>query len=161
MTLGEVQRVIFKTADDDGTIGSFSLDVQADGGTNPIEAFDSTFIGYFNAVSAGKIVGRIGQTADNSVVGESDNSPYDIRDKLEVGYVGSQNDHHKIEIGDPSDDIWQADMEHVNPTNGLWTALVTAIEANVKDKLGHPVTVTYGKRTRSRNLRRKVNPEAE
>ena len=159
MALGVVQRCIFKVADNDGTIGSLALDVTASGGDNPLDNF-AAFPALFNAVSDCVIVGQIGQTADNSAVGAAATNPYDIRDKLEVGYVGSQNDHHILEIGDLNPAILGTDKEHVDPANTLWQDLVTAIEGNVVDKLGNAVTVTYGKRTRSVNLTRKVNPES-
>jgi len=158
MAAGVIQKCIFKTADNDGTIASFSLDVATDAGADPLTDFAPMYA-LFNAISDSVIVGQIGQTADNTPVGDSATNPYDIRDKLEVGYVGSQNDHHVIEIGDPNPAIFGADKEHVDPINALWTDLRDAIEANVVDKLGNAVRVTYGKRVRSRNLTRKVNPE--
>jgi len=158
MAVGVIQKAIFKVADNDGTIGSFSLDIATDAGSDPLDSFSAMYA-LFNAVSDAKIVGQIGQTADNEEVSALDTNVYDIRDKLEVGYVGSQNDHHKLEIGDLDPAILGADKEHVDPTNTEWMALVTAIEGNVVDKTGAAVRVTYGKRTRSRNLTRKVNPE--
>jgi hypothetical protein len=159
MALAAVQKCIFKVADNDGTIGSLALDVTTSGSDDPLDNF-TAFYALFNAVSECKIVGQIGQTADNAVVGASATNPYDIRDKLEVGYVGSQNDHHKLMVGDLDPAILGTDKEHVDPTNADWLDLVTAIEANVVDKLGNAVTVTYGKRVRSVNLTRKVNPES-
>ncbi len=159
MAAGVIQKCIFKVADNDGTIGSFSLDVATDAGSDPLTNFSAMYA-LFNAVSDTVVVGQIGQTADNTPLGTSATNPYDIRDKLEVGYVGSQNDHHVIEIGDPNPAIFGSDKEHVDPANPLWTDLKDSIEGNVVDKLGLGVRVTYGKRTRSRNLTRKVNPES-
>src|SRR6187455_187618 len=133
MALGVVQKVIFKVTDNDGTTGSLALDITASGGDNPLDSF-AAFPALFNAVSDCVIVGQIGQTADNSAVGAAATNPYDIRDKLEVGYVGSQNDHHTLEIGDPNPAIFGADNEHVDPANALWQDLVTQLEANVVDK---------------------------
>jgi len=152
MALAAVQRVIFKVADNVGKIGSLALDVTTAGGDDPITNF-AAFYALFNAISNGIIVGQIGQTADNAATGTAAAAAYDIRDKLAVEYVGSQNDHHTIEIGDPDPAIFATNSELVDPTNTAWLALKTAIQGNVKDKLGNAVRVIRAYRQRSRNLK--------
>lgn len=152
MALAAVQRVIMKVADNVGKIGSLALDVDTSGGDDPISDFTG-FYALFNAISDGVITGQVGQTADNAPVGTAAEAAYDIRDKLAVEYVGSQNDHHTVYIGDPDPAIFQANSELVDPANTAWLALKTAIQGNVKDKLGNAVRVIRAYRQRSRNLK--------
>lgn len=158
MALAAIQRVIVEVTDVAGDSGVMALDIDMNAAADPTLAF-ATFPAVFNAVSDAVITGMVGQTADNGTVGTALTSPFDIRDKLSVEYVGSQNDHHFVEIGDPNPAIFLADGETVNPANALWIDLKAKIETNVKDKLGNAVTVIKGFRNRSRNLKRKVLPE--
>jgi hypothetical protein len=148
-----VQKVIWKLADNMGKIGSLALYVPLDTGTDPITVLAGG-VSLFNAISDSIIVGQVSQTADDTSVGSAASNTYDIRDKLDVEYVGSQNDHHTVHIGDPDPAIFQTgNSELVDPTNTAWLALKSAIETNVKDKLGNAVKVIRGYRQRSRNLR--------
>lgn len=147
-----VQKVIYKLADNMGKIGSLSFYITTSTSVDPLVTAAGA-VTALNGISDAIVVGQISQTADDTNVDDQATNVYDIRDKLAVEYVGSQNDHHTVFIGDPDPAMFQANKELVDTTRTEWTDLVTAIETNVKDKLGNAVTVIRGYRQRSRNLK--------
>jgi hypothetical protein len=152
VALAAVQKVIYKLLDSAGKIGTMSFTVPTSGGSDPITTLAS-IVPLINAISDAIVTGQIGQTSDNGTVGTSAFAAYDIRDKLAVEYVGSQNDHHFLMVPDPNPAIFLAGKEIPDPTNASWIALQTAIVGNVKDKLGNAVTIVRAFRQRSRNLK--------
>jgi hypothetical protein len=147
-----VQRVIFQVTDNMGKTGHLALTIPTDSSTDPIETF-SGFATVFNAVSDAIITGRVGETAAGADTSSAASNSYDARDKLAVEYVDSQNNKHLMHIPDPDPAIFLENNEQVDPANSLWLAAKSAIEGNVKDKLGNAVKVVRGFRTRSRRLK--------
>jgi hypothetical protein len=148
-----VQKVIIRMADITGKTGTSSVQIPTDAGSDPIPSV-AGYVTVLEAISNAKVVGQVGQTADNDEVGTVDANVYDVRDKLTVEYVGSQNDHHLMTVGDLDPAILDAtNKETVDETNGDWLVLKGAIEANVIDKSGGGVTVIRGFRTRSQKLK--------
>lgn len=146
------QKAILKLADNMGKVGSLSLWVPTDVSTDPLSII-ATGITALNALTNCIVVGQVSETANDVAVGSATSQAYDIRDKLDVEYVGSQNDHHTVHIGDVDASIFATGSELPDPTNTAWLALKSAINTNVKDKLGNAVTVIRGYRQRSRNLK--------
>jgi hypothetical protein len=147
------QKVIFRMVDAAGKEGTTSVQITTNAGSDPITSVTG-YVALLNAASNAKVVGEVGQTANNQGVGLASTNVYDIRDKLAVEYVGSQNDHHVIHIGDLDPAVLDpTDKETVDPTNGDWLGVKSAIEANVKDKTGGSVTVIRGYRSRSRGIK--------
>jgi hypothetical protein len=146
------QKVIYKVADNMGKIGSLAFYIPTSVGTDPLVTAAGA-ITLFNNISNCIVVGQVSQTADDTSSGAADTNSYDIRDKLDVEYVGTQNDKHVAHIGDPDPAIFLAGSELPDPASVPWMTLKSAIEANVKDKLGNAVKVIRGYRQRSRNLK--------
>jgi hypothetical protein len=147
------QKVIFRMVDASGKEGTTSVQISTNAGTDPTGAVVA-YTGLLNSASNAKVVGLVGQTANNEGEGSDDANVYDVRDKLAVEFVGSQNDHHTIHIGDLNPACLNtSDMETVDPTNGLWLDVKTAIEGNIVDKSGGSVKVIRGYRTRSGHLK--------
>lgn len=147
------QKCILRMVDAAGKEGTVSINVTTDASSDPTAGL-GTLVSALNGASNAQVVAIVGQTANNDGAGEVDTNVYDVRDKLAVEYVGSQNDHHTITIGDLDPAILSAtNMETVDPTNDNWLALKSAIEANIVDRAGFTVTVIRGYRTRSKNLK--------
>ncbi len=159
MALAVTQRVIFTMVDAKGTEGGTSLNIEMDAGTDPTTSA-AAYIALLNAASNCKVKSVVGQTGDNEDKGTKEANDYNVRDKLSVEYVGSQNDHHIMTVGDLQPAILDpTNFENVDPTNSLWLALKGAIQTNMVDKIGESVKVIRGFRTRSRNLRLKTIPD--
>jgi hypothetical protein len=147
------QKVILRLADTQGKTGTTSYRIATDGATNPATTA-AAYYAVLTPLTSCAIVGAVGQTANNVPVGSADTNAYNVRDKLAVEYVGSQNDHHVCHIPDPNPAVFMStNFKDVDPTNSLWLDVVSAIETNVKDKLGNSVTVIRGYRQMSRNLK--------
>jgi hypothetical protein len=146
------QKVHFRFVDNVGKTGTsglwFPLDTTQDAESYATQALA------FQACSNCNLFDTLVDYANNGDVGSASSNAYDVRDKLAVEYVDSQNGMHTIHVPDPSPSIFQSsNMELVDPTNTDWLAAVTAIEANVVDKAGNSVVVLRGYRTRSRKLK--------
>jgi hypothetical protein len=147
------QKVVLRLADSQGKTGTTSYRIATDSSANPATGA-AAYYDVLSPITSCTLMGVVGQTADNTEVGDVATNAYNVRDKLIVEYVGSQNDHHVCSIGDLNPAILMTtNYKDVDPTNSLWTDLVTAIEANVKDKLGNAVDVVRGYRQMSRNLK--------
>lgn len=153
MALLATQKAIFKMIDNAGKVGTTAVHVTMSSGTDPITGL-SALVAALNGASASQVTKGIGQTASSLSIGtEVDDGDYTIRDKVIAEYVGSQNDYHKLAVPMPLEGIFLSDNPEVPDPTGPWSDFKTAIQTNVKDKLGNAVKVIRGYRQRSRHLK--------
>jgi hypothetical protein len=149
------QKIIVHLQDDAGKKGTCSFHIPTVNTQNPVTAAAvTTLITDLIACTDAVVVDVEGVTYEDSQLTEPVENAYDCRDKLTVEYVDSQNGHHLMHIPDVLDSLIQAGSDYVDQSQTPWLDLVTALEGNVKDKLGQAITVLNGWRTRSRGLKR-------
>ncbi len=160
MALAATQKVIFSMVDAGTKEGTTSLNITMDAGSDPT-ATVAAYVDLLNSASSCKVKSVVGQTAANGNVGTSETNEYNVRDKLAVEWLGSQNDHHIMMVGDLDPEILDAtNMDRVDPTNANWLTFKGVLESNMVDKLGASIKVIRGFRARSRNLRLKTLAES-
>jgi hypothetical protein len=152
MALAATQKVIMRLVDIQGKTGTTSFRITTAGSVNPATAgaaYTTSLLG----ISDCGLAGVVGQTSDNTPEGTLTTNDYNCADKLAVEYVGSQNDHHILHFPDPLPTNFTAGSSYKDGDPAALASFKTAIEANVVDKLGNPVTVVRMYRQMSRRLK--------
>lgn len=157
MTVSDIpsQEVILTWQDSTGKKAKTKLRIPTVGADPPaLSTAASTLVADLIACSDAVVTDVRGVTIEANVLTDAVSSVRNARDKLIIEYADSYGGLHRMALPAPLSTFFLAASDIVNTSASIYTSLVTALEGNVKDKLGVAIVVISAWAERSRHLKK-------